>query len=241
MDVLGDLLARDRQLDGTVLQAVSSGRSYEYHRFATTAMKAGNFFRQYGVGIDVPIGIADERVPEPLLGLFGGLLLGATVRFDPPTAFDGRIVLTRADRGKDFSLPADGTVIVYSEEPADPAMGYFERGIWSENPTFPPTVVESETLALRTPERTYTHGTLLTAATQLIEANAITAEDTVTLRGSLTSPAVLVAGVFAPLVVGGTIRLVSGDDETSDGPELIVDDTTQLTERAAEAIATHSP
>ncbi|MDY6817638.1 MAG: hypothetical protein SVG88_03165 [Halobacteriales archaeon] len=235
MDVLGDLVARDRELDGTVLQGAATDRSYAYHRFATTTMKAGNFLRQHGVGIDVPIGIADERLPEPLLALFGGLLLGATVRFDPPTSFEGRVVVTRTERVDDYSLPDGGTVIAYGEEPADPATAYFERGIWSENPAFPPTAVDPETAAIRTAETTFSHGTLLTAATQLVKTNAITTADTVALCGSLTTPAVLVAGVFAPLLAGGTIRLVpESGEEPSD---LRVDGTDRLTKQAADAIA----
>lgn len=228
--VLGDCVSRERRSDRPALRHPGSGRAYDWRRFCTTAWKVGNYLRNEGVREGAVVGVAADRVPEPVLTLLGASMLGATVWFDPPRtgeqgALKALVVPTADVDGYDY--PAGTRYVAYGAEPADPSYAYFEREVWSENPTAPPDVVRPETDLLAAEGRTVSHGAVMDAARGVDEELGLGADDTVAVRGPLTHPGVVAAGIAAPLLAGGEILLpddeVTGDcailgpDRTADG------------------------
>jgi hypothetical protein len=211
--VLGDCVARERRSDRPALRHADSGRAYDWRRFCTTAWKVGNYLRNEGVREGATVGVAGDG-PEPVLTLVGASLLGATVRFDPPTGgAQGALkaLVVPAARVEAFDYPAGTRYVAYGGDPVDPAHAYFEREVWSENPTAPPDRVQPETPLLAVDGGTVTHGAVLDAARAVVDEWALDADDTVAVRGPLTHPGVVAAGVAAPLLAGGEILLPDGD------------------------------
>jgi hypothetical protein len=226
MDVLGDLVARNRRGDAPALRHAPSGRASDYRRFCTTTWKVGNLLRNEGVRDGATVGIAARPEPEPVLSLFGVALLGATVRLDPPDDADGLKALVGPTDTLDEYDPGPGTrLVAYGPEPDDPAVSHFERDVWSENPTEPPDIVAPDDAMLATGEGSHTHRALLNAARAAVEAWDLTAEDAVAVRSSLAHPGTVAAGVVAPLLVGGEMLFpdegTTGDIAvvTGDAPE----------------------
>ena len=229
MDVLGDTITRERRSDATALRAPATGRSYDYRRFCTTAWKVGNFLRYLGVRAGVGVAIADDPLPEPVLSLYGAALLGGVVRFGPKTTVgdETRALVVAVGRLDDYDVGPSTKPVVYGDRPDDPSVSYFERDVWSENPTAPPDIVDCDEPCLTTDERTYSHAELLDAATNVVERWDLKTGDEVAVRGSFTHPGVVAAGLVAPLVAGAAVVLP--DDDTvcqyavGDGPEPSVD------------------
>ncbi|MFO7926134.1 MAG: AMP-binding protein [Halobacteriota archaeon] len=231
MDVLGDAIARDRRSDATALSAPAVGREYDYRRFCTTAWKAGNFLRLLGVRGGVTVGIADDPIPEPVLTLFGAAALGAVVRFGPPETIDDgtRALVVPAAAVDDYEVGPATKRVVYGDPPGDPTISYFERDVWSENPTEPPDHVDSDDPLLWTSGETYTHGEILAAAQRVVDEAGLDVDSTVAVRGSFADPSVVVAGLIAPIVAGAQVvigpeatgeRVVGGDGEDIDAVEI---------------------
>lgn len=65
---------------------------------------------------------------------------------------------------------------------------------------------------LRTEDWTYSHGELLDAADRFVEENGIEAGTEVAVRVPMGNPGTVVAGVAAPLKVGGTVLFPGTDD-----------------------------
>jgi hypothetical protein len=212
--VLGDCVARERRSDRPALRHPGSGRAYDWRRFCTTAWKVGNYLRNEGVREGAVVGVAADPVPESVLTLVGTSLLGATVRFDPPRVGEQgslkALVIPTARIGE-YDHPPGTRYVAYGAEPADPSHTYFEREVWSENPTAPPDVVRPETALLAVDERTVSHGAVMDAARATVEQWDLDADTTVAVRGPLTHPGVVAAGVAAPLLAGGTVLLSDGD------------------------------
>jgi acyl-coenzyme A synthetase/AMP-(fatty) acid ligase len=82
MEVLEDLVARDRRSEATALRVPAVGRSYDYRGFCTAAWKVGNLLRHLGVRHGSGVAIGDDPMPEAVLTLYGAACLGAVVRFD---------------------------------------------------------------------------------------------------------------------------------------------------------------
>ncbi|MFC7080948.1 hypothetical protein [Halorussus caseinilyticus] len=151
METLGDIVARDRRSDDPAVVAPRERRRYDYHRFCTTAWKTGNFFRRIGVHDDAVVAVADDPEPEALLALFGAALLGAGTRFVPRSdadAADARVVVAPGESVGDYDLSAGGQRVCYGGPPDDPSVHHFERDVWSENPSFPRTAIDPESVAL---------------------------------------------------------------------------------------------
>lgn len=227
MDVLGDAIRRDRRSDRTALRAPAVGRSYDYRRFCTSAWKTGNFLRHLGVRSGAAVAIADDPVPEPVIAFFGAALLGGVVQFAPPTGGDEGVrahVLPASELGRRDSGSSTKR-IAYGDDPGDPTVAYFERDVWSENPTEPPDSVAGADTLLRTPAAEYTHREAIEAAEGVVESYDLGADDQVVVDGSFENPTVVVAGLIVPIVAGGAIAL--GADTTSalvvGGPESDVD------------------
>ncbi|MFB6173743.1 MAG: AMP-binding protein [Halobacteriales archaeon] len=207
MNVLGDLVDRERPPERVALRADAAGRGMDYRDVRATARKAGNFLRYLGVSAGDRVAVADDPRPEPVLALFGAALLGATTT----VGVDGlaededapRAVVAPADREAAFDLPARSRLLVYGGAPERARSAHWEGDVWSENPAFPPVAVDPAAAALRA-DRPYSHAALLDAAAAVVADYGIGAGATVAVGGSLARPGVLVAGVLAPLLAGGT-------------------------------------
>ena len=223
MDVLGDVVARDRRSDAPALRVPSVGRCYDYRRLCTSAWKVGNFLRHLGVRGGAGVAVADDPLPEPVVTFYGAALLGGVVGFDPdsPVAADVRALVVPEAKLAAYDARPSTKRVVYGDAPDDPSVSYFERDVWSENPTEPPDLVASDDPLLRTPTTTYTHAQVLEASRQAIARLQIDRGDVVAVAGSLTDPDVVAAGLVAPLLANGTIEL--GPDADGDlvvgGPE----------------------
>jgi hypothetical protein len=216
MDVLGDAISRDRRSDSIALVAPAVDRRYDYRRFCTSAWKAGNFLRHIGVRGGAGVAIADDPLPEPVLTLYAAASLGAPVRFGPDSEIgpEVRAVVVPADEATTYAFGPETKQVVYGDPPEDPSISYFERDVWSENPTEPPDHVDSDDPLLRSAGGTYTHAEVLQAARAVIDRHGIDESSAVAVRGSFTEPTVVVAGLVAPIVAGA--RLVIGPGASGD-------------------------
>lgn len=204
VDTLRGLLARERRSDASALHAVETGREYDFHRLLTNAWKTGNLLHQCGVRCGGTVGICGRK-PESILSFLGAASLGATVRFDPPSTLDARAVVGPTETIPRFDLPPGGTPIAYGEEPDDPGTRFFERDVWSQNPTLAPSEVAPDDSVLETSDGSLTHAELLAAAEIAIERTGIGPRTTVAVRAPLSLPGTIAAGIVAPLSARGTI------------------------------------
>ena len=212
MDVLGDLVARDRRSDQPLVR-FDEGPSgaYTAHKFCTDAWKSASLFRYHGLGPGRTVAVADDPVPPALLSFFGGALLGASVRIGSPESVDARLVVADTADLESVTVPPGTKRIAYHGPPDDPDVVHFERDIWSENPTMPPDGPDPDDPVLVTEGTTYTHATLLDAAEEVAADANLGADDVVAIRDSLADPGTVVAGVLAPLLAGGSILLPAED------------------------------
>lgn len=234
-DTLGGLLERrvtndeeeETATEGTdALRAPGEPeRRYDASRLLTDARKTGNFLRQLGVGPGRAVVIADVPVPESALTLFGATLLGAPVRFVALDALttgaldaDARVLVGPGDAID--AIPVNvAKRVAYGDAPADPEVAYFERDVWSENPTFPPGGPDAGEVAIEARGRAYTHRELLDATERVVDEQGFETGIEVAVRAPLTDPRTVVAGVLAPLASGGTILF---PDEGTHGDRAIV-------------------
>jgi len=231
MDGLGDLVARCRRSDDPALVAPRESRRYDYHRFCTTTWKTGNFWRRRGLHEDATVAVADDPCPEAVFAFLGAALLGARTRFGLPDpsdgdAFDARIVVAPSNDIGDYDLPPGSQRVAYGGPPDDPAVAHFERDVWSENPAFPETPIDPETVALvagggsatsdqrdrlEGENREFSHANLLSSAREVAAEWGLEPGDEVAVRSPLAEPGAVVAGVVAPLLAGATVLLPDAD------------------------------
>jgi hypothetical protein len=236
MDVLGDLVDRNRRSGTPALRVPAVGREYDYRRFCTSAWKVGNFLRHLGVRSGANVAVADDPTPEPVLTFYGAALLGGVVRFDPPSApsDDARAVVVPASELDADEVGPGTKAVVYGDRHADPDVAYFERDVWSENPTAPPDLVTPDDLLLRSAERTYTHGEVIAAAETVVEEHAIDADDEVAVAAgtSFSDPGTVAAGLVAPILAGAAVAIGPGaaGDLVVGGSDADVDAATVLSE-----------
>ncbi|WP_255196869.1 hypothetical protein [Halorarius litoreus] len=225
MDVLGDVVSRARRdelADAVAFRHAPTGRHVDYRRFCTTAWKVGNFLRNEGVRGGMDVTVAAEPTTETVWTLYGAGLLGATVDFG--AVHDRtKALVAPADRLDDYGAGPRTRQIAYGAEHANPAVAYFERDVWSENPTEPPDRIAPEGSLLRVADRTYSHGAILTAARGVVDRYDLDDTSAVVVREPLAHPGVVAAGFVAPLVAGGTVVVPDaetvGDLAIGDGPE----------------------
>jgi hypothetical protein len=187
--------------------------AYDGAGFRADARKTGNLLAHLGVRAGRTVAVADDPYPQPVLSTFAAALLGAVVRvvpLDPPGSVEARAVVAPGDRVGEYDLPPGGQRVGYGSEPPDPAATYFEKAMWSENPTFPPPQVDPGDPLLATDEETYAHEDLLAAATDVVETHGIEPGDRVAVRASLLEPGTVVAGLLAPVLAGGEVVLARG-------------------------------
>lgn len=230
MDVLGDVLARDRRDDlgdALALRHDPTGAHIDYRRFCTIAWKTGNFLRNEGVRGGMPVVVDGDPAPPALLSVCGAGLLGATVDVGGPVDAETRALVAPTATLDGYDAGPRTRRIAYGDEHPDPSVAMFERDVWSENPTEPPDSVRPDDPLLRTSAGTLTHGEALAIASGVVDAHHLDADSAVVVRGPLTDPGVAVAGLLAALLVGGTIVVPvdgaaaepAGDVAVGEGPE----------------------
>ena len=209
MDVIGDLVARERRTEDLAVRTDSRAGSYSYDTFCTNCWKTGNLLRHYGVrgGATVAVDSGDSVTQPPVLACFGAGLLGATVQFDPPETPESKALLVPGPRVDDYD-PQPGTKqLVYGSVPEDPSFAHFEAEMWSENPTEPPDTVEPTAALLASDSETVTHQQALDAAGRVVSEYGVDDSEVVALRAPLYRPGTVVAGLLAPILASGTILL----------------------------------
>jgi len=213
METLADVLARDRRSDAPALHAEGPTRQrYDYRRFLTTAWKTGNLLHKRGVRTGAEVAIVPSPRAQPVLSFLGASLLGAVTTYDPPREVAARAFVAPTDRLGEYDIAPGTATVGYGSDPENPAHDYWEGGVWSENPTMPPEPAAPSDPILDDGDRRYTHADLLAGAEWAVGELGLTAEDTVVVRGPVATPAVLAAGIVAPLVAGASIRLDGGDE-----------------------------
>lgn len=209
MDVIGDLMARDRRSDRLALSVEAAGRTYTYYDFITTSYKAGNVLRYLGVRKTGRVALEPTALPEPILTFFGAAQLGAVTSFDPET--EARVTLVDVAREADFDLPPGQKLAVYGGSPDAPGTTHWEKEVWSENPAVHPEIVEPDDVALLADGVEYTHRDLLNSARELVADFDLSPDDSVALCAPISNPGSVVAGILAPILTGGTIVVPEND------------------------------
>ncbi len=149
------------------------------------------------------VAIHTSPAAQPVLGFFGAVLLGAGVRFDPPTEIDARVLLAPGESVEEYELPPGGQYVSYGDSAPDPTVSHFETDVWSENPVFPETPLPPETVALsRSDDREISHADLLDAGNAVASEWGLEPGDSVAVRAPLANPRTVAAGLIAPLLVG---------------------------------------
>lgn len=231
MDTIGELVARDRRTREPALRARAGvNLRYDYYQFCTTAHKTGNFFSHHGIREGETVAVVASESGAPVLSLFGAALLGGRVRFDPPREVDARALVAPAGAIEGYELPTGAARLAYDGEVDDPAIESFGESVWSENPFCPtPPGIGSGTPFLASDDGEYTHGELLAATEQVVAESGLGAGDEVAIRAPLSRPGTVVAGVLAPLSVGGTITFPGAEGE---GDVAVAADGVDAPERA---------
>lgn len=228
MQTIGDLVADAREREATLFSTPDGPTDHGYESFSTTAWKAGNLLRHYGVrpgdAVAVVVGPAEPgeddepghlgTSPTPLLAIFGGMLAGATVDPDPVAAVEAK-ALVAPTAWLDRYTPGPGTKpIGYGSETTEPTVAQFEREAWSENPVAPPVDLDPTTTAFGG-HRPLAHGDLIAETRRIVDAFGLEGDDRVGIAAPIT-PGSFVAGILAPMTAGATIVLSPGDDLPDD-------------------------
>jgi hypothetical protein len=213
MNVLGDLVARDRRSSDPAIRVTATDRSITYRDFCTTAYKAGNVFRYLGVREGTTVVVVGTIGPQPVWAFYGAAQLGAVTRFvdvgggdgDRLAADDPRVLLVPVDHEPSLDPGPSTKLAVYGGGPARATTLHWEKELWSENPAVHPAEVAPADPLLATPDERYTHGEVLDAARATVDRFGLDADDSVAVRGPLSEPGVVAAGLVAPILASGTI------------------------------------
>lgn len=223
-ETVADLLTRDRRTDRPALED-ETGREFDSHWTLTSAWKAGNFLRHTGVRRDVTVGVVGDG-PFAVLALLGTALLEGTTRFGPPTDLtddeDFRTLVAPTDELAAYDLPRGAQRVGYGTKPDSPDVHYFDAGLWSENPSFPPVAIDPDTALVTDGGRTLSHGSALELANEVAETYGIDKGTRVAV-GSFTDLRVVAAGLLAPLLAGGT-AVLPGDGTEPGSIDLVAGD-----------------
>ena len=223
MDVVGDVLARDRRSRDLAI-VTPDERERTYHDLITNAYKAANVLRYLGAREGATVAVHPDPGFHPMVAFLGAAGLGAPVRFDTQAGIDAgdRVVLVPTD-DEPTADPAPGTnLAVFGGPPTRPETTHWEQELWSENPGMVPSTVTPTDPIVCGPDGPVSHRRLLALADAATEAAGIDADTRVVVRASVTDPRALAAGVVAPLVAGGAVVLI---DDPSAGGDATVDDS----------------
>lgn len=208
MDVVGELLARDRRSRDTAL-VTADKRERTYRDLITNAYKAANVLRYLGAREGSTVAVTAAPRLHTTLAFLGAAGVGAAVRFDPAAGIkrgDRVVLVDVAD--EPTTEPAPGTnLAVFGGPPERPETTHWEQELWSENPGMPPSGVGPADPAVREGDEIVTHRDLLAAAAAVVKRYDIDAGTRVVFRGDFADARALAAGVIAPLSVGGTAVL----------------------------------
>jgi len=217
MDIVGDLLARDRRTRDLAL-ATPDGRERTYHDLITNGYKAANVLRYLGVRTGATVAIEPTPGFHTTLAFLGAAAVGAPVRFDPAAGIDAgdRVVLAPVATAAALD-PTPGTNLAAFGGPPDrPETTHWEQELWSENPGMPPSDVGPDDPVVREADGDVGHRELCSLAAAAVESAEVDEETRVVLRAPFSDPSALAAGLVAPLSVGGTAVLATtGDGEAS--------------------------
>ncbi|MFC3958514.1 hypothetical protein [Halovivax cerinus] len=229
METVADFLTRDRR-SGRPALVDATGRTYDTHWVCTSAWKAGNFLRHTGVRGGVTVGVVGDG-PLALLSFFGTALLSGRTWFEPPSSLDGypevRTLVAPADRVDAYDADAPIQRVCYGGDPPAPEIHHLDAGLWSENPSFPPTDIGSETPLLvdatvsgdkdadpGAPAASISHGEAIAQARSIAAefdvgpgTRVVVGPTAFARAGPFADPRVVVAGVLAPLVADGVTVL----------------------------------
>jgi hypothetical protein len=229
MDVVADLLARDRRSRDVAL-VTPDGRERTYRDLITNAYKAANVLRYLGAREGSTVAVDPSPGLHTTLGFLGAAGLGAPIRFDPAAGIErgDRVVLVDV-ADEPTTTPAPGTNLAAFGGPPDrPETTHWEQELWSENPGMPPSGVEPNDPVLRGAKIAganatgdISHRELLNAAGSVVDETGLEPGDRVVLRGDLANPRALAAGVVAPLMAGAT-AVLTGEQATGEGPTVTV-------------------
>ncbi|AUV83944.1 acetyl-CoA synthetase [Salinigranum rubrum] len=225
MDVLGDLVARDRRSERPAFYAAETNRSVSYHDFCTTAYKAGNVLRYLGVREGATVAVGGGVGRHPLWAFYGAGQLGATTRFvdgEAAATGDPRVLLLPVADEETVSPGPSTKLATYGGAPAQATTLHWEKELWSENPAVHPTDVDPADPLLAGGEETYTHADLLDAARAVVDAFDLGEASRIAVRGPLVQPHVVAAGLVAPILAGGTV--VVPDEGASADVAVVGDD-----------------
>lgn len=209
MDVLGDLAVREQWSRTPAVRA--PGRVYTHHDLYTSVRKVATFFAYFGAGSGGHVDIEPEAQPETVLALLGATRVGAVANLTPTG--EGQIIVTPADKEDQYELAPGQNGIVYDGYPNSPGFVEWELDVWDGSARTGPRLETARgDAALRTKDRTYSHGELLDAADRVIEEYDVDEDTEVAIRAPMGNPGTIAAGVVAPLKVGGTVVFPATDD-----------------------------
>ena len=218
MNLVGDLLARDRRTRETAL-VTPDGRERTHHDLITNGYKAANVLRYLGVRAGATVAVDPTPGFHTTLAFLGAAAVGAPVRFDPAVGIDAgdRVVLAPVATAADLD-PAPGTnLAAFGGPPERPETTHWEQELWSENPGTPPSDVAPDDTAVLGSDRAFSHRDLCSLAAAAVEAGEMDRETRVVLRRPFSDPPAVAAGLVAPLSVGGTAVLTLPDSDRADG------------------------
>ena len=227
MDVVGDLLARDRRTRSPAL-VTTEGRERTTHDLITNAHKAANVLRHLGAREGSTVAVDPTPGVHTAVAFLGAARLGAPVRFDPSAGIDGgdRVVVGPVE-DEPAIRPRPGTSLaVFGGTPDRSETTHWEQELWSENPATPPAAVSPADPVVRVGADAVTHWRLLEVADAVATDHGIDAGTRVVVRTSFVDPRAAAAGVVAPLARDGVTVLAGRPDRpTARGDLAVVDDT----------------
>jgi len=220
MELVGDLLARDRRTGDAAL-VTPDGRERTHHDLITNGYKAANVLRYLGVRAGATVAVDPTPGFHTTLAFLGAAAVGAPVRFDPAAGIEAgdRVVLAPVATAADLDPEPGTNLAAFGGPPDRPDTTHWEQELWSENPGMPPSDVDTDDVAVVGPPREFTHGDLCSIAGTAVERGAMDAETRVVLRRRFSDSSALAAGLLAPLSVGGTAVLAPSEEreEAGDG------------------------
>jgi hypothetical protein len=218
MELVGDLLARDRRTGDAAL-VTPDGRERSHHDLITNGYKAANVLRYLGVREGATVAVDPTPGFHTTLAFLGAAAVGAPVRFDPAAGIEAgdRVVLAPVATAADLDPEPGTNLAAFGGPPDRPDTTHWEQELWSENPGMPPSEVDTDDVAVVGPPREFTHRELCSIAGTAVEEAGMNAETRVVLRRPFSDPPALAAGLLAPLSVGGTAVLAPPGEEAGDG------------------------
>lgn len=219
MELVNDILARDRRGDSMAL-VTPSGRERSYRELLTNAWKAANVLRHLGVHQQTTVSVTPQKQLHPLLAFLGAAQLGAVTRFTHPHSLTDRprAAVVPVQALTDIEIDAETKLTCYGGAAESPEIVHWEEELWSENPAQAPATHGPEAPVIGSESAVYTHLDIIEAGRAISSEHEFGTTTTVAVHGSLADPRIVVGGIVAPLLSGGTILFPSDDRESEPTP-----------------------